>query len=519
MEVQRFLVFCICSLTILSVSVCDGYHVLLYHPSGTKSNLIQMQPIVDEVLNRGHEVTSVLFSTLGKEHQNYTEFIVPNPLEKLYTVFSKLAMEGVGMWSVKFWTEAIGGFSDCAEDLAVQPLKEESVKNWLKLNKKVDVVITVIPLMGAVMADLLDCPLLHFTPIPNQPFLMEGTGKVINLSVQPLNTDPNIEPLKFFERLENHIMRNLEKIYFIWFANLIHYYQQKRLGPNTRNPYNIIRDRLSVILCTSHPVTHGSWPSLPNFIELGGLHLRDPKPLPKDLQSFIDSATKGVVLVSFGSQFKSSEMSEDKLSVFLETFNRLEMSVIWKWDADIPNLPNNVITHSWLPQQDLLGHPNVKVFVTHGGMGSVMEAIYHKTVLVGVPMTNDQKPNILRAERHGYAKMLQLDTLSADKLTEAINNGVWDKEMRSSLERIHNIYMDNQQSPLDTAVWWIEYVCRNRGAEILQSWLAYETPWYQYHHVDILLFVITVITASCTALMVVCYCCSKLCCKRKMKTE
>ena len=231
------------------------------------------------------------------------------------------------------------------------------------------------------------------------------------------------------------------------------------------------------------------------------------------------AAPNGVVFVSFGSQFKSNEMSEEKLSVFLNTFKGLKMSVIWKWDEDIPDLPKNIITRSWLPQQDLLGNPNVKVFVTHGGLGSVMEAIYHKTVLVGVPMTNDQKPNLLRAERHGYAKMLELDTISVDKLTKAINNGVEDKEMRSSLEKIHNIYMDNQQQPLDTALWWIEYVCRNKGAEILQSWFSYEAPWYQYHHVDVLLFVITVVTACLCILMLTFYACSKVCYKQKVKTE
>lgn len=32
----------------------------------------------------------------------------------------------------------------------------------------------------------------------------------------------------------------------------------------------------------------------------------------------------------------------------------------------------------------------VKVFVTHGGLLSVMEAIYFETVLVGIPLMNDQ---------------------------------------------------------------------------------------------------------------------------------
>ena len=323
MRVRNLLL--LCSLATLSVQVCECYHVLLFNPSGTKSNLIQMQPIIEEALSRGHEVTSVVFSTLGTEHQNYTEMIVPNAIDRVYAVFSKLAMEGGGQWRLRFWTEAVAAWRDSLEDFAVLALKEERVENWLKSGQKVDVVITVLPIMGAVMADLFDCPLIHFTPTGNHPFLMEGTGIDVNWSVQPLSTDLNIEPLTFFERLENHVMRNIEKLFILpWFVNTIHYYQQKRLGQNTRNPYDMIRDRLSVILSSSHPVTHGTWPSLPNYIELGGLHLRDPKLLPKDLKTFLDSATKGVVLVSFGSQFKSSEISEDKLTIFLDTFKRLK---------------------------------------------------------------------------------------------------------------------------------------------------------------------------------------------------
>ena len=150
------------------------------------------------------------------------------------------------------------------------------------------------------------------------------------------------------------------------------------LGYKVRYPEEVIRDRLSVFLSASHPVTHGSWPYPPNVIEVGGMHLKDPKTLPRNLKKFMDSAARGVVYVSFGSTIKPSQMPKEKLSAFIETFKRLEESVLWKWDADIQDLPENVLTSSWVPQQDVLGHPNLKVFVTHGGMGSVMEAIHHK---------------------------------------------------------------------------------------------------------------------------------------------
>ena len=515
------LLFVLCA---LGVPLCNAYHILFYHTTGTRSNLIQMQPLVEEVLNRGHKVTAILFSKFDIGHENYTEILVPNGLEKLYEGFSKYALEegGIKPWTVKMWRTVVELWSACVEDLATLPLREEKVQKLLKTKSdhKVDLLITVFAIPGAYMADQFDCPMLIFTPVGFHTFIMEGTGNVLNWSVQPPASALNIEPLSFFERLTNHMMGNVaEKIFFRWFTKSIHHHQQGKLGQAVRNPYDIIRDRLSIILSASHPVTHGSWPYLPHFIELGGLHLRDPKPLPKDLQEFMDAAKHGVVFMSFGSQIKASGLSQEKVSVFIQAFERLKMSVIWKWDSDIPNIPKNVITRNWLPQQDLLGHPNLKVFITHGGLGSLMEAIYHKTVLVGIPLTNDQRPNILRAARHGFARMLELDTLTADDLTEAINDGFQDEEMKSAIERVHKIYVDRPERPLDTAVWWVEYVCRNGGAEIFQSWWAADTPWYQYHHLDILLFLIVIIGVVCGALVFVCHICRKLCCKRKLKTE
>ena len=206
-----------------------------------------------------------------------------------------------------------------------------------------------------------------------------------------------------------------------------------------------VYDRVSLVLQVSHHITHNAQPLTPNVIDIGGINCKPAKPLPDDLKQFMDEHTEGVVYISFGSTVKPGDMSLKRKEEFLKVFRKIKYQVLWKWNEDhIPGLPSNVKLTKWVPQQDLLAHPNLKVFVTHGGLGSVMEAIYHKTVLIGVPMTNDQKPNVLRAERHGYAKMLELDTLSVDKLAQAINDGVEDKEMRSSLEKIHNIYMDNQ---------------------------------------------------------------------------
>ena len=69
-----------------------------------------------------------------------------------------------------------------------------------------------------------------------------------------------------------------------------------------------------------------------------------------------------------------------------------QYSFLWKWDGQIENLPPNVKLQTWVPQQDLLAHSNLRVFVTHGGLGGVTEAIYHKTGEISQGLIIDQPP-------------------------------------------------------------------------------------------------------------------------------
>ena len=45
------------------------------------------------------------------------------------------------------------------------------------------------------------------------------------------------------------------------------------------------------------------------LFQVGGMALKKPEQLPSDLQEFMDSATDGAVLVSFGSSLRRVEMT------------------------------------------------------------------------------------------------------------------------------------------------------------------------------------------------------------------
>ena len=53
-------------------------------------------------------------------------------------------------------------------------------------------------------------------------------------------------------------------------------------------------------------------------------------------------------------------------------------------------LGSNIHVMPWAPQNDVLGHPGVKAFVTQAGINSIYEAVYHAKPTVAVPLITEQ---------------------------------------------------------------------------------------------------------------------------------
>ncbi|KDR11535.1 UDP-glucuronosyltransferase 1-8 [Zootermopsis nevadensis] len=114
--------------------------------------------------------------------------------------------------------------------------------------------------------------------------------------------------------------------------------------------------RTSLVLLNSHFSLSYPKPLSPNYVQVGGMHVKPPKKLPQELQKYLDEAPHGVIYFSMGSNLQSSEMPESKRKVFLEAFSKFKQRVLWKWETDsLPGQPKNVRLGKWLPQSDILG--------------------------------------------------------------------------------------------------------------------------------------------------------------------
>ena len=185
----------------------------------------------------------------------------------------------------------------------------------------------------------------------------------------------------------------------------------------------------------------------------------------------------------------------------------------------VDDIPKNVKISKWLPQQDLLAHPNLKVFITHGGLLSVQEAIYHGTILVGTPLANDQKPNLMHVERNNVGLMLDWENLSAEVLVKAVNRALTDETMAAAMKTLSTRFKDTKEHPVKKAAWWVEYVIRNDGAEFLKP-RSINQSFYQAWNLDIAVAaIICIIFIFFINYKILKLCCSFCCSKGKVKSE
>lgn len=57
---------------------------------------------------------------------------------------------------------------------------------------------------------------------------------------------------------------------------------------------------VSVMLQNSHSPLAFVKPNVPGIIDVGGIHIKPPNPLPADLKQFLDEAQHGVIYFSLG---------------------------------------------------------------------------------------------------------------------------------------------------------------------------------------------------------------------------
>ncbi|XP_045567476.1 2-hydroxyacylsphingosine 1-beta-galactosyltransferase-like, partial [Salmo salar] len=152
------------------------------------------------------------------------------------------------------------------------------------------------------------------------------------------------------------------------------------------------------------------------------------------------------------------------------------------------NLGNNTKLVDWMPQNDLLGHARTVAFLSHGGLNSIYEAMYHGVPVVGLPLFGDHYDTMTRVEAKGMGIMVHWKSVTEEELYQALDTVINNNRYRQRAQVLSSIHKDQPGHPVTRAVYWINYILRHHGASHLRS-SVYTVPTYQYFLLDVVLVV------------------------------
>lgn len=78
-----------------------------------------------------------------------------------------------------------------------------------------------------------------------------------------------------------------------------------------------------------------------------------------------------------------------------------------------------------------LGHPNTRAFLSHGGLNSIYEAMYHGVPVVGVPLFGDHYDTMTRVAAKGMGIMLHWKYMNEEDLYKALTSVINDTRLDS----------------------------------------------------------------------------------------
>ena len=360
----------------------------------------------------------------------------------------------------------------------------------------------------------LDVPIASFLTVFNP----KSAGVPGLPSFTPMMLDGKYtDEMNFFERLGNMLeMFVIEDLMLSLARTLSNDAVSKYAPERPYTPLNDIVGSSQLWLLQNDIAIDYPRVSLPHVVDVGGLNTGPAKPLAENFKKMADDAEHGVIVVSFGSSI--SALPKDISVRFLNEFRELKQTVIWRFGGELPkDVPPHVKLVKWLPQNDLLAHPNTKVFVTHCGGNGQFETLYNAVPMVGVPFFGDQIYNAKRMAKNGLGIHV-LDGLrfKTGKIQSAIQEVLMNDSYRSTMALRSQIFKDRPMTPKQLTVYWIEHVIKYGSKHLVSR--ATAMPWYKYWCFDILSFCFAVIVLFMLLIYKLACCLVKLVGRTKQKT-
>ena len=249
----------------------------------------------------------------------------------------------------------------------------------------------------------------------------------------------------------------------------------------------------------------------PNLKFLPGASVGKVKPLPKDLEEFVEeSGEPGTIVATFGTlEHTKTLYLPNMIDRLFQTFSKLEQRIIFVANPVTDRkVPENVLISDWIPQNDLLAHPKVKLFITHGGSNGQLEAIHHGVPMIAMGVDYDQIYNGKKVEDKEFGKYLSAKYFTSNELYDAIQEVLHNGTFKQNLMKCHEIKSSLPQAK-DIVTFWVNHILKFGGSHLRLK--STDVPLYKLLMLDVLLFICCIVIVVFVLLVVICKCVFKIC--------
>lgn len=163
-------------------------------------------------------------------------------------------------------------------------------------------------------------------------------------------------------------------------------------------------------------------------------------------------ASHPTIFISLGSVLYNPQFYDLCVEAFADT--RWKVVMVSRTPPE--KVPANFLVCPFVPQLKILQHADL--FISHGGMNSVMESLWYGVPLLIVPQSSDQPLVAARAEALNLGRKLELATLTPSLLLESVVEVLANPAIQRGVQQMQSILHNGGGS--------------KRGADVIQQYFA-----------------------------------------------
>lgn len=510
----------------LLFSIAQSYKILVYNIRYSHSHSNFLGNVADILVEAGHNVTSFIpeVSTTVADGTTKSKIVrIPTSMkaqEEMKNMLGGAAFFELG----DFVHLKMGGtLAKVFEAQCRETIKHMDVIEQLR-DEKFDVYIVE-------NADMCGMALTQL--IKPKSIIMTGTTALYGHQFdevgapQPLSVTARIvlNPFSIWSRLHNLYNEILTRYAYGQSRTKVLRIFREKFGDDFPD-FVQITSHIAYCFTNTEPLLDVATPTINRVIPVGGLGAKEPKELDEYWQGIL-TARPRAVLISFGSLMKSYTLAIDTKRSFLKIIAAFpDTTFIWKYedleDDFVKNKASkvsNLVLSKWMPQNDLLNHSNVAAFITHGGMGSVMETARRGVPALLIPLFADQHRNALGMLHNGLGKVhSKFELTDTAKLISNLKELIDDDKYRTNAKRIAKMLAAKPFSSKEQLIKYTEFAAEFGPSPALRP-QSQDMTLIAYHNLDIIAVALIIIVSVIYLFTKVIRCLVRNCLVSKDKRE